>query len=56
MCMSVLSKEQNDLVIEWSKENTMPSSAYDEMKIHHESLDLEKLKEVIESIGGKVHH
>lgn len=54
MCMSVLFEEQDNLVIERSAENVIPVSVFEEMVLHHESFELNKMKEIVEKVGGKV--
>ncbi len=54
MCMSVLFEEQDNLVIERSAENVIPVGVFEEMVLHHESFDLKKMKEIAETVGGKV--
>lgn len=52
--MSVLSDAQDNFVIERSAENVMPISVFDDLKVHHESLDLLALQKLVEEIGGEV--
>lgn len=54
--MSVLFEEQDEFVVEDAKDSVLPVSVFEEMVLHHESFHIEELKEVIEKIGGKVHH
>jgi len=50
----VLSEDQNDYIIAPAGEAIIPISVFEEMILHHESLDHQNMKELIEGIGGKI--
>lgn len=54
MCMSVLFDEQGNLLIERSAENVVPTSEIDEIILHHESFELEKMQTFFSLIGAEV--
>lgn len=55
MCMNVLSWEEEDIMIKNSAEHIIPSSVDGYLKVHHEDLEIDNLKQVIESVGGEIH-
>ena len=50
--MSALFEEQSDDMANASSEAIVPVSIYEGMLIHHESIALKKLHEVVSTIGG----
>jgi len=55
ICMGVLFGEQDEAEIEYAAEAVIPVSVFKDIILHHEGFALTEMKELIETVGGKIH-
>lgn len=53
--MNALFDEQNNVVAEHAKDTIIPDVAHEIITVHHESVTIEPLEEIIQLVGGSVH-
>ena len=54
-CMSALSEEQMEGMVEYASDAITPDSQLQELITRHESHSLQQAADIIEKVGGKVH-